>query len=149
MRKRNLDRHPRKSRPGADIDQCLNLPHITDLHNRKTVYKMLLHNLFILCNRGQIHDLVLFYQKLIIGQKLSYLPIGQDNSQCFTTPAQYIFIYHPCYFSPLNPVEARYTSNTDTSAGDTPASRDACPIDSGRYMESFCLASVRRLGTVS
>ena len=39
----------------------------------------------------------------------------------------------------------RYTSSTDTSAGDTPDILDACPMDAGRIAFSFCFASMRRL----
>lgn len=61
---------------------------------------MLLHNLFVLCNRGQIHDLVLFYQKLIIGQELSYLLICQDNSNA-SQPLRNVFSSIIFVISPL------------------------------------------------
>ena len=44
---------------------------------------------------------------------------------------------------------AEYINFKCNRIGETPASLDACPIDSGRYCFSFCLASVRRLGTAS
>ena len=35
----------------------------------------------------------------------------------------------------------KYTNNTDISAGDTPEILDACPIECGLCLLSFCLAS--------
>lgn len=43
----------------------------------------------------------------------------------------------------------KYISNTDTSEGETPEIRDACPMVRGAYLISFCLHSIERPATLS
>ncbi len=64
------------------------------------------------------------------------------EDRTFTKNSPRSFRSEGSFCSTWNNQRPKRTSNTFTSAGDTPGMRDACPIVAGRMRVSFCRASM-------
>ena len=91
-------------------------------------------------NRGQIHDFIFFNKKRAEVFKLFLLPSSIFDLILFGKFCQFFKMFHVKHHFPSL---ERYTSSTEISAGVTPEMRDACPIECGLNLSSFCPASRR------
>ncbi len=156
IRIQNLKGNSRESSPSPHINQpSLRFHYLT---NHPAIKKMLTNHIRKFRNSRQIHNLILFHQKLIIKQELFHLLICQAHIQfskrILNHPKLIFHLSHLFSYSACS-VPCRLfccsikTKSTEISAGETPEIREAWPIETGRYCSSFCLASIRRLGTSS
>src|SRR5699024_4786198 len=130
LRSRQRQRNAWQTGAAADIQQTASLHPRKD---SKTIQQVTAHHLRRLSHGSQIECPIPFDQKLKIGQQ----PIGQvglrqtqlvhasqQQRSCLCCHYHALCRSRPCFF--------RCTSSSETAAGVTPGTRDACPKVSGR-----------------
>ena len=157
IRAKNLERQARKAGACTDIDYRYRPVEQRRVVGRERIDHVLDRHLMRFRDGSEIHFLVPLHQQLIVARELRELRLTQRQAEglrCFLhliskhhrAPSQ-SFSFSSSWTSRSRFCCSSQTSNTETSAGETPLMRPAWPTERGRMAASFSRASSRRLGT--